>query len=228
MSLLLDFIFFPVAYSFKKDKPGPESLKILHTRQQERERISADIHDEIGSGICAIRMMSEIAMKKLKPPIPIELERISRSAEDLLVKLHAIIWSMHGSNDSLESMCCYIKSTSLEYFESTSIECSIQLPVIIPVLNIDGEMRRNICLSVKESLTNILKHALATKVEILITCQPVFKIQISDNGRGITVDNLRPFGNGIRNMKTRMKNVNGNFKMENQNGTTVIFEIPLT
>src|SRR6185436_15655442 len=81
-------------------KEYEKELAVFKAQQQERERISADMHDELGSGMTAIRLMSEIARNKMKEETPVEIEKISQSADEVLNKMNAIIWSMNSSNDT--------------------------------------------------------------------------------------------------------------------------------
>ena len=85
-----------------------------------------------------------------------------------------------------------------------------------------GTIRRNVFLVVKEALNNILKHAKATKVTITLERVPGgLTLYIQDNGVGIDMDKLRQFGNGLKNMKKRMADVNIDFNIENKNGTLI-------
>jgi signal transduction histidine kinase len=209
-------------------KEFEKQIAIVTTRQEERDRISADMHDELGSGMTAIRLMSEIVRTKMKDQAFPELEKISNSANDLLGKMNSIIWTMKSSNDTLESLVAYLRAHSLEYFESTPVTCKVQVPDHIPPTVMSGEKRRNIFLSVKESLNNILKHAQATEVTINMSLQDkTFVIKVSDNGVGIDTEKLRRFGNGLSNMKRRMESINGDFNVENSNGSVITFTSPL-
>lgn len=209
-------------------KEFEKQIAIVTTRQEERDRISADMHDELGSGMTAIRLMSEIAKTKMKDQSFPELEKISNSANDLLGKMNSIIWTMKSSNDTLESLVAYLRAHALEYFEGTSITCKVQVPEHIPAAEMSGEKRRNIFLSVKESLNNILKHAQATEVNIHIIIQRrELLIMVSDNGVGIDTEKLRRFGNGLSNMKRRMESINGDFRVENKGGSVITFVSPL-
>lgn len=208
-------------------KEYEKELAVYKAQQEERERISADMHDELGSGMTAIRLMSEIARNKMKENTPAEIEKISRSADDVLNKMNAIIWSMNSSNDTLDNLVSYIRSWSLEYFENTPVTCKVNTPDNIPDKELTGDKRRNIFLSVKESLNNVLKHAGATAVSIDIRTNDQLLIRISDNGKGIDMGNLREFGNGLKNMKRRMESIGGKFSIENKNGTVTTLSLPL-
>ena len=209
-------------------KEFEKQIAIVTTRQEERDRISADMHDELGSGMTAIRLMSEIVKTKMKDQAFPELEKISNSSNDLLGKMNSIIWTMKSSNDSLESLVAYLRAHALEYFDSTPISCRVQVPDTIPIIEMSGEKRRNIFLSVKESLNNIMKHAQASEVTInIIVHSKKLVIQVADNGIGIDTEKLRRFGNGLSNMKRRMESINGDFNVENSGGSVITFTSPL-
>jgi len=197
-------------------------LAVIQAQQEERNRISADMHDDLGAGMTTIRLYSELAKSKLTDNSIPEIDKISSSANELLNKMNAIIWSMSSSNDSLGNMIAYIRSYSLEYFENTGINCRISVPENLPNIEVIGKIRRNVFLVVKEALNNILKHAKATEVEItLVRKEDELFLYIQDNGVGINLDALRQFGNGLKNMKKRMADVNVNFTIEKKNGTLV-------
>ncbi len=90
-----------------------KEIAVYKAQQQERERISADMHDELGSGMTAIRLMSEIARNKMKENTPVEIEKISHSADEVLNKMNAIIWSMNSGNDTVDNLVSYIRSYAL-------------------------------------------------------------------------------------------------------------------
>lgn len=197
-------------------------IALIKAQQEERNRISADMHDDLGAGMTTIRLYSELAKNRLGTHEVPEIEKISSSANELLTKMNAIIWSMSSSNDSLGNMVAYIRSYSLEYFENTGVNCIINLPEEIPSLVVAGAIRRNVFLVVKETLNNILKHSGATEVRITLErVSDGLKLYIHDNGKGIDFEKIRQFGNGLKNMKKRMDDIGITFSIENKNGTLV-------
>src|SRR6188474_1301858 len=204
VGLLIELIFFLMGLTYKnrtqlieqttererlktenERKELEKQVAVMQAHQEERERISADIHDELGSGMTTIRLMSEIAKNKMKENVPVEIEKISNSANEVLNKMNAIVWSMNISNDTLDSLIYYIRAYSIEYFDGTSIECKVVMPATIPFQEISGDKRRNIFLCVKETLNNILKHSMANRVTINIETNRKLSINIFDNGVGI-------------------------------------------
>ena len=199
----------------------------MQDHQEERERISADIHDELCSGMTTIRLMSEIAKNKMKETIPVEIEKRSNSANEVLNKMNAIVWSMNSSNDSLDSLISYIRAYTIEFFDGTPIECKVNMPTTIPFHEITGDKRRNVFLCVKETLNNVLKHSKASRININIEANHSLKIKIADNGVGIEQEKIRRFGNGLKNIERRMKGIGGNYTISNNGGTETKLELPL-
>lgn len=208
-------------------KEYEKELAVYKAQQEERQRISADMHDELGAGMTAIRLMSEIARNKMKESTPVEIEKISHSADEVLNKMNAIIWSMNSGNDTLDNLISYIRSYALEYFESTPIDCKVLTPETIEAKEITGDKRRNIFLCVKETLNNALKHSKAGMIKIDIEIRENLVIRISDDGVGIDMQKLRQFGNGLKNIKRRMESIGGTYTIENQNGTVTTLTLPL-
>jgi signal transduction histidine kinase len=211
------------ALKLESEKQSFETrLAVLNAQQKERNRISADMHDDLGSGITAIRLYSELAKTRLGNDTVPEIEKISYSANELLNNMNAIIWTMNSSNDTLENMVAYIRSYSQEYLENTGIDCRFDIEENMPPIAVSGQLRRNVFLVVKETLNNILKHSKATQVTVTFSkVADGLSLCIHDNGIGIDLNNLRRFGNGLISMKKRMEEMHIDFSIEKNNGTLV-------
>ncbi len=197
-------------------------LAIYKAQQEERNRISADMHDDLGAGMTAIRLYSELAKSKAGENILPEIEKISSSSDELINKMNAIIWSMSSHNDTLGNMVSYIRSYTIDYLENTGITPIIIIPEKLPALVVNGIIRRNVFLVIKEALQNVIKHAAASEVKIVLQKEKEgISLSIHDNGKGIDFDNIRQFSNGLSNMKKRMKDVEIEFSIENNNGTLI-------
>ncbi len=246
LGLLIELIFFLMGLAYKNKiqlieqatererlkmenerKELEKQVAVMQAHQDERERISADIHDELGSGMTTIRLMSEIAKNKMKENVPVEIDKISNSANEVLNKMNAIIWSMNSSNDTLDSLISYIRAYAIEFFDATPIDCKVTMPATIQSKEIRGDKRRNIFLCVKETLNNVLKHSKASKVNIDIKTDHNLTIVISDNGVGIETEKTRRFGNGLKNIERRMKAIGGAYQIINNGGTETILDLPL-
>jgi signal transduction histidine kinase len=197
-------------------------LAIYKAQQEERNRISADMHDDLGAGITSIRLYSELAKNRHENFEMPELEKISSSANELLNNMNAIIWSMSSHNDTLGNMVSYIRSYTSDYLEDTGIEHRISIPENLPAIEVSGTIRRNVFLVIKEALHNIVKHSGATMVNIEMKKYPDgFSLTIHDNGKGIDEANMRPHSNGLKNMKQRMHDIGVDISIENKEGTLI-------
>ena len=130
-------------------------------------------------------------------------------------------------NDTVDNLVSYFRAYATEYFDGTPINCIIYIPVIIHHKEISGDKRRNIFLALKEILNNSLKHSKATKMKIDISVDEKLVIKIADNGIGIDNDKTRQFGNGLKNIKRRMKNIGGSLTISNNEGTEITLELVL-
>lgn len=156
-----------------------------------------------------------------------EIEKIYQSVGDISAKMKEVIWSLNTENDQLSSLISYIQRQARLWLEHYPCELTVTIPDEIPDLELNGESRRNIFLAIKEAVHNIIKHSGADKVNIEITCKENLKISVSDNGKGIQPGDTSDMGNGLKNMQQRMQNLNGKFFLQNNdNGLTLLFEIP--
>lgn len=191
-----------------------ENVKSLYN---ERQRISMDIHDDLGSEINGIRLRLE-GIPGDASPLSLSDDLVKTTINQLSNvsrKMKELIWSLEISNDSLEDFIIYLRHYAASFFEHHPIRLSIDIPEDIPDMRIDGTLRRNVFLCVKEALNNIYKHSHAEHVwlKILLT-NTHFNIDIQDDGVGLAAENKK--GNGLINMKSRIENSGGEFLLENK------------
>jgi len=211
----------------ENDRSELEKYKaVIDTRDQERSRISKEIHDEIGSGLTSIRLLSEIAKSKKAPEDARKLlNKISDTANALIDNMNEIIWTLNSRNDTLSNLVSYLRHLIVEYFDPLPIQLTISTPNDTPDVKVDGKIRRNILLCVKEALNNIAKHSHATEVEIVVNTRPFFSITIKDNGSGFNPLETTPSQNGLRNIRERLHAIGGTCEIENYQGTLMTFQL---
>jgi signal transduction histidine kinase len=200
--------------------------------EKERNRIARDMHDDLGSGLTKIAILSEVAKAQLKEKetASTQLESISYSSRELVDNLQNIIWVLNPKNDSLENLAAYIREYALKFFEATDVVMHFIYPQIIPAIKLSEEQRRNIFLVVKETLNNSAKHSCCRNISIELTIQKnEFEIIIGDDGKGFDSSSVRKFGNGLNNMKQRMEQINGSYEIQSgcHKGTTTKLVIPI-
>jgi signal transduction histidine kinase/ligand-binding sensor domain-containing protein len=197
--------------------------------EKERTRIATDMHDDLGAGLSQIKFLSEaIGMKKQKHlPIEEEITSIRTFSVEMIDKMGEIVWALNEKNDTLSDLLSYTRSYAVAYLEQNGLTCHFEEPDDIPQDYVSSEFRRNIYLTVKESLHNIVKHAQATQVIIDVQITDCLAIQIKDNGVGFDSTRQNSFGNGLVSMNARIRELKGRFEIINNNGTEVSILVPL-
>lgn len=197
--------------------------------ERERTRIATDMHDDLGAGLSRIKFLSETIGIKKQQQLPIEedIGKIRDYSHEMISKMGEIVWALNEKNDTLSDLLSFTRAYATEYLTQNGIQCRVQIPDDLPDVFVTGEFRRNIFLSVKEALHNVVKHAAANEVSITVETDQQLRIIISDDGKGFTAQALRPFSNGLSNMQQRTKSLGGRTEMTNEGGTKVVFETPL-
>ncbi|HTA28340.1 MAG TPA: two-component regulator propeller domain-containing protein [Bacteroidia bacterium] len=218
----------------RKLKAKLEEIKLRHMLEKERTRISQDMHDEIGSGLSKISILSELAGNRNMLPGEREaqMNKITSTSRQLVDNIQEIIWSLNPRNDTLVGLLSYMHEYANEYFDSTSIHLNFEYPVLSEneTAYIKNTARRNIFLAFKETLNNIVKHSGATEVNIKFSyTENMLEIFVSDNGKGILDGDYAKNRNGLQNMKLRMKDSNGEVEIKSEagKGTVICFKIKL-
>ncbi len=195
--------------------------------ENERDRIAADMHDDLGSGLTKITYLSQMA--KSSKDKNEDLEKINKTSTELVESMSEIIWAMKEENNSLQDLILYIKKYAVEYCESNGIKCIINFPENYKERIVKGENRRHIFLAVKEILHNVVKHAYATTVTITATYTWEWTLDIQDDGIGIhtNIINEPLTGNGLKNIKKRINKIKGTVEIKNDNGTLIQLHIPI-
>jgi signal transduction histidine kinase/ligand-binding sensor domain-containing protein len=210
-----------------------QKQKLVLEKQQaiekERTRIATDMHDDLGAGLSRIKFLSQsLANKKIKDEhTRTSLEKITGYSDEMAEKMGEIVWALNEKNDTLADLIAYTRSYTMEYLANHGIQCEANTPLQLKETFIPGETRRNIFLSVKECLHNIVKHAGAGMVNFSIELDKDIRIIIHDNGKGIDWNNKRINSNGLGNIHKRMKEIDGKAQFLDQGGTKVILDIPL-
>ena len=231
---LLTIAFLLVRNSRQKQKLHQQSLKTLKAEEElqrkmelekERNRIATDIHDDLGAGLSTIRFLSEkVRRNSFSDVTKKDAEKIVTNSNELVQKMNELIWAMNEKNDTLEDMLFYARSYAAEYGEENDLQMEILMPDKIPAIMVTGEIRRNVFLTLKESLHNVVKHAAAKHVTIHFKTDNDLFISIQDDGKGF--ETYKDNGNGLMNMKKRIESIGGFFEIVDADGVTVKMSVP--
>jgi signal transduction histidine kinase len=92
----------------------------------ERKRISADLHDDVGSGLSRIMLLTELVKNEAKTPeMKKEAEKIAAISKELSANISEIIWALNANNDYLESLVAYIRRYAAEFFDGSAVNIKI-------------------------------------------------------------------------------------------------------
>ena len=232
MIVLAAAVFITKSLAQRKLRQQLRELEKQRAVDAERNRISKDMHDEIGSGLTHIALMGELmqTQNKAEAEIRKEVGNISTSARKLVEGMGEIIWALNPQNDTLENLLAYLREQTLTYFEPFAIDYAVHFPEEVPVVKLSNEQRRNLFLVAKEALHNALKHAGAGKISLTMELKSnALHFYISDNGKGFDKDRVRIASNGLKNMHKRMEDIGGFFFIDTSRaGTFIHFSLPLS
>jgi signal transduction histidine kinase len=199
--------------------------------EAERSRIARDLHDDLGSSLTEIGVL---ASRGARPPAGLEekspglFRDISLKARALIGALDVIVWAVDPEENSLQSLADYLSGYAGDYLASADIACRFRIPVALPPATLDGRVRHDLFLAIKETLHNIVQHAHASEVEFQIAVRPAgLEIVITDNGCGFE-SRLRD-GHGLKNLPVRLAQMGGRCEVASQPGagTAVKILLPL-
>ena len=201
-----------------------------HQREIEnvRSRIASDIHDDIGSGLTQISLIAEIVKtneKQGKNTLHL-IDKLNNSARAMIDNLGEIVWTINPKHDTINSLLSYFSNYISGFLSDTEINYTIDFRECVPDRTIHPELRRNLFMVLKEAVTNIAKHAEARNASFVFHIEgDDLSMEIKDDGIGIKEENKSPFGNGLKNMQSRMQDIAGTFEIKsNDKGTTIIIK----
>lgn len=207
-------------------------LKREEALAQERARISRDIHDDLGNGLSVVATLSELAQNEVeKPAAHKRLDQIYDVANELARNVDEIVWAVNPANDGWEPFVSYFEQYTEYFLGNSGLRFHFVRPPELTGTTISSKMRHHLLLAVREAIGNVLKHASATQVEIVMRVEGGdIVVRVEDNGKGFDPAAKREVGHdGLGNMARRMKEVSGSFAIESRpgKGTAVTFRAPL-
>jgi len=195
-----------------------------------RTRISTDLHDDIGSTLSSISILSEMTLNEHdKKQSSGMVQEIKDSSISLMEKMDDIVWSINPKNDSLENLMLRIKRFASKLFEAKAIDYTIEINESIRHVKLPMEYRQHIYLILKEAINNLVKYSDSTQASIKVKYENDFlNVILIDNGKGF--DQQKPNqGNGILSMHNRTKLMKGELTIRSSidNGTIVFLKVKI-
>ncbi|MGN6554473.1 MAG: sensor histidine kinase, partial [Verrucomicrobiota bacterium] len=208
-------------------------LEQEHALERERSRIAQDLHDDLGSSLARISLLSGLVRADKEQPAQVETHanKISLSANQTVRALEEIVWAVRPGSDTLQSLVEYIAHFANELFEDHATRCRLDLPHDLPALALPPDVRHNMFLIVKELLTNALKHAAAREVRVQAKVEgDVIEFLIEDDGKGfLPVAQTTGKRNGLANIRHRVETIGGKLELQSTvgSGTSIRQVVPV-
>jgi signal transduction histidine kinase len=209
--------------------------KIVERRkfQSLRNRISSNLHDEIGSSLSSISLFGMVADKSIdEDPEKAHqlLSRINSNATQTIESMNDIVWAINSENDSVLHLVNRMRSFASELEDTGDWNIKIDYDPEIVKKNLNMIQRKNLYLIYKEAVNNAVKYSNGDSIEIKMKAiKDKIRMEITDNGIGFephkSLINENPFGgNGLKNMKMRAKELGGIIKIISapEKGTQII------
>jgi anti-sigma regulatory factor (Ser/Thr protein kinase) len=191
--------------------------------QSIRDKIAGDLHDDIGSTLMSISILSELAKQNSSQAAPY-LENISKNALLMQENMSDIVWAINPKNDRFVNIIQHMSQFAAEVLEQKNIEVKFNSDESLSSLLLPMDIRRNFYLFFKEAINNCAKHSMAAQVNILVSCNGQhINLNITDNGKGFDTS-VNHKGNGMSTMKRRAEELGGHVKIVSAPGKgTAIF-----
>lgn len=200
--------------------------------EQERARLAQDLHDDLGSRLTEVNMLATLVKSPTTSGEEKEryLTDMTETARHMVTSLDEIVWAVNPRNDTIVSLASYFGSYAQRLLDIAAVSCGLDIAEELPDYPLDPKFRQELFFAFKEALTNVVRHAHATRVWLRISVRDgCLVVEVADNGSGFQPQ-LQPAGSdGIANMNTRLRSLGGNCEVTSapQQGTTVRFRAPL-
>jgi signal transduction histidine kinase len=179
------------------------------------------MHDEVGSSLSEISILSELARKDLGRPenAAVRMQEISDRSGQIIENIGEIIWAINPNNDPVENLISYLRRYAVHYLDLAGIPVSFSVQETVPPFTFSSAVRRNIFLVVKEVLHNVVKHSAASQVTIRVEfIDAGVEFAIEDNGKGFLPEEWHGSGNGLLNMKKRLEEIGATVAIQSHPG----------
>src|SRR5579871_2774585 len=190
-----------------------------------RTRIATDLHDDIGSSLTQIAIMSEVVRQRRHDDADSEpLVRIADLSRELVDSMSDIVWAVNPKRDHLGDLAQRMRRLASDMLDGANIDVQFRAPAGSAATSLSAELRREIFLIFKEAINNVVRHANSSVVEITFDVRgDELFLEVHDNGLGFQPLTIEGQGHGINSMEERARRVGGSVVIESDpgRGTTI-------
>lgn len=197
-----------------------------------REKVARDLHDDMGSTLTTINILSVVAQRNLKEADKTAMEylqKIGQNSSEMMESMDDIVWSIKPDNDKLNKILFRLREHTIQILEMQHINYEFNAAEDMSNLKLPMDVRRNLFLIYKEALNNISKYASASSVKIeIFTRNRTLYVAIADDGVGFD-ERILTNGNGLMNMRKRAELMRGMLEVTSSigHGTSIRLSVPI-
>jgi two-component system sensor histidine kinase UhpB len=212
-------------YRYRRQKTLENTQAVL----KERLRISRDLHDDMGATLSSISVYSSAVKQRLDDKRIGEaytmLDTISEGAQDMVGNISDMVWMINPQNDTMEKLFDRMQLFASNVLSAKNILFDFKVDEDLRAAGMSMDTRKNLFLLFKEAVNNAAKYSGALRIQGRLE-QSGNKLQmtIRDDGKGFDLQS-KVDGNGLRNMRQRAKDLNGDIQIESApgKGTVISF-----
>ena len=197
-----------------------------------RKRIATDLHDDIGSSLTQISLLSEVVNQRIhtdEKQITEPLGMIADASRELVDAMSDIVWAINPQKDTLSDLTGRMRRFAADILTAGNIKFNWRAPDLEKDIPIGANVRREIFLIFKESINNMVKHSDCTQTDVEFRLSgECLEMLLRDNGKGFDVSGESD-GHGLMSMKERARGLSGDFNIISQSGkgTNITLKVPL-
>ena len=238
VGMLIDILLFQLAllkrWNEQEKQLAVEKLQSLLAVEKLRNKISAQLHDDIGSTLSGVSMYSYLINNQLEnreyDKVKTSLHIIQQSANEMADKLNDLVWSVNPKQDSLPLVLERLHQYGLDMCSAKNIQFKMDIPAIGFAIDLSTEHRYQLFLFIKEAINNAVKYSEATLLQLIVKeNNQLLEIAICDTGKGFDAADVKR-GNGLNNMQKRADELNAEFEIQSKagEGCVILLKVRIT
>jgi signal transduction histidine kinase/ligand-binding sensor domain-containing protein len=197
-----------------------------------RTRIATDLHDDVGSSLTQIAILSEVVRRQMETDATqaaAPLARIADLSRELVDSMSDIVWAINPQRDHLRDLVYRMRRFASDLLPARNIELEFHAPEDGEDAPLGAEVRRQVFLVFKECMNNVVRHSSCRRVDIRLHIeQHSLLLSVRDDGKGLSKSG-NGHGQGLASMEQRVRSLGGDWKVlsETGYGTTICVSVPL-
>ncbi len=200
--------------------------------QKVRNEISKDLHDDVGSTLSSISILSQVAKDKMTEGMQEQsltiMSKINSYSQEMVEKMGDIVWAVNASHENMGDIIRRLKNSFVETAASKGIQLQFSIDPGIEKGGFSIQVRKNVFLICKEAINNAVKYSECRNIAVnLSLLAGIMELHVADNGQGFDPD-LRRNGNGLANMRARAAEMNAAINIDSGGeGTRILIRVPV-